>query len=101
MTGKQFAALVLSFSLLMQGALLAGPRCKRDECLRSDYTRLHYWAPTLFLVNAYIHPSNLDQYPPGPAACIAPAFVVSKQKCPTSPPMPTSPYANPAGYYGR
>ena len=100
MTGKQVATLVLSVALLMPGSLLAGPKGKED-CVRSEYTRLHYWAPTLFLVRAYIHPSILDQYPPGPAACIAPSFEFTKHKCPTAPPTPTSPYANPAGYYAR
>ena len=100
MTRKQVATLVLTVSLLTPGSLLAGPKCQ-DDCPRNEYTRLHYWAPTLFLVRAYIHPSNLDQYPPGPAACITPMFEFTKQRCPSAPPTPTSPYAAPAGYYGR
>ena len=100
MTGKQMTTLVLSVTLLMPGIVMAGPKCEGD-CPRSEYARLHYWAPTLFLVRAYVHPSNLDQYPPGPAGCIAPSYEFTKQKCPTTPAMPTSPYADPAGYYGR
>lgn len=100
MTRKQLTMLILSMALLMPSTLLAGPKCKGD-CPRSEYSRLHYWTPTLFLVRAYIHPSNLDQYAPGPAACIAPTYEFRKHRCPTAPAMPTSPYADPAAYYGR
>jgi hypothetical protein len=101
MTGKQLAAWVLSVTLLTPASLLAGPECKPGECPPNDYSRLHYWTPTMYVLRAYIHPSNLDQYAPGPSANIAPTFDTTKYRCPTAPAMPSSPYADPAAYFGR
>jgi hypothetical protein len=102
MTRNQLAALALSVMMLTPASLLAGPDCASGDCQRSDYSRLHYWTPTLFMVRAYIHPSNLDQYPPGPMSVSIPAtFDTTKYRCPTAPAMPSTPYADPAGYYGR
>jgi hypothetical protein len=102
MVGKQGGWRTLSvlfLATLAQTVAFAGPDCR--DCPRSDYPRLHYWAPTLFLVRAYVHPSNLDQYPPGPCPYVPPSYEITKYKCRTIPPTPTAPYADPASYYGR
>ena len=99
-------ALALCLGLL-PGTLCAGdlglgwPWHRSPDCPRSEYSVLHYWMPTLFKARAQIHPAYLDQYPPGPAEPIAPMFEVGRRRCPTLPPMPTAPYADPASYYGR
>jgi hypothetical protein len=100
------AGLTLLAGLLLAGSCLAGPdgdgfgRPCRD-CPRGEYSPLHYWAPALSYVRAYVHPSYLDQYPPGPSPSVAPSYDVRKYPCPATPPMPSSPYADPAAYYGR
>lgn len=79
-----------------------GPRCSKSRaCPRPEYTRLHYWTPTLFVVRSHIHPSRLDQYPPGPIPCMPALVEVTRYRCPAVPPMPSSPYADPASYYAR
>ena len=102
MNGKEGVwktSMVLVLALLAPTAALAGPDCR--DCPRNDYTRLHYWAPTLFLVRSHIHPSYLDQYPPGPSVCVPPTHEITKYKCRAIPPTAPSPYADPAAYYGR
>src|SRR5262245_27506108 len=71
------------------------------DCPRSDYSPLHYWVPEAYKVRMYVHPSNLDQYVAGPAAPIEPTFEITRYRCRTLPPMPSTPYADPATYYGR
>ncbi len=96
-------------ALLAPATATAGPflgaygwcwRPARD-CPRRDYSPLHYWAPELYQARAYVHPSNLDQYPPGPAIPIPATFEFNKYRCPSTPPTLTSPYADPNAYYGR
>jgi hypothetical protein len=102
MIGKQLAVLIVSLTLLTPASLLGGPEWNSRDCPRSEYSRLHYWTPTVYMVRAYIHPSNLDQYPPGPSSVyIPPTFETMRYRCPTAPAGPTTPYADPAGYYGR
>jgi hypothetical protein len=95
---------VLFLGLIVPGTVLAGPECgwwnHSPECPRSEYPRLHYWAPSWYLLRSQVHPTNLDQYPPGPA-CVQPSFEFTKYKCRTTPPTPSAPYADPASYYGR
>ncbi len=89
---------------LIAGTALAGPEdCgwRGRDCPRSDYSILHYWWPELYRARAYVHPSNLDQYPPGPSPSVAPSYEVNRYRCPSIPAMPSSPYADPAAYYGR
>src|ERR1043165_659630 len=69
MKGLCLSALLIVSLLGSSSEIRAEPRCK-DECPRSQYSRLHYWTPTLYQVRAYICPSRLYQYPPGPAECI-------------------------------
>ena len=76
-----------------------GPWLGRRDCPRSEYSPLHYWAPGLYQVRAWVHPSNLDQYPPGVPAPVN--MEVTKSRCRTLPPMATSPYADPFAYFGR
>jgi hypothetical protein len=71
------------------------------DCPRGDYCPLHYWAMRIYRVRAFCSPSYLDQYPPGPYPPVPPTFETAKYRCPPVPPMPSSPYADPAGYYGR
>jgi hypothetical protein len=100
---------MLLLGLLVPAPALAGPflgewgwcwQPSRD-CPRGDYSPLHYWAPTVYRVRACLHPSNLDQYPPGPHPPVPATYEYHRYCCPTTPPAPTSPYADPVGYYGR
>ena len=98
-------AWALCLGLLASGAALAGPEggvCwqRWSDCPRSEYSPLHYWAPSLYPWRALVHPSNLDQYPPGPAPAVAPSFDVNRYRCRSIPPTATAPYADPAAYYG-
>jgi len=99
---RWIAALFLG--LVTTSALRAddGPwwrRCR--DCPRGDYSPLHYWAPGWYELRAQIHRVNLDQYPPGPEPSVAPSYEYQRYPCPATPPAPSSPYANPAAYYGR
>lgn len=71
------------------------------ECCRGNYSPLHYWAPDVYKARAWVHPSHLDQYPPGPCPPVPPTFEFTEHRCPSIPPTPTSPYADPTAYYGR
>ena len=100
------SALVLCLALLVAPTALADPDSawpwhSRRDCPRGNYSLLHYWAPSLYQVRACLHPSYLDQYPPGPFPPVPPSFELTKYKCPSIPPSPSAPYADPAGYYGR
>jgi hypothetical protein len=70
------------------------------DCPRGDYCWLHYWAPDLYKVRAWVHPSNLDQYPPGPSPTPPVGYEYNRYRCIAVPPAPSTPYADPAGYYG-
>lgn len=69
------------------------------ECSRGEYSPLHYWAPTLYKVRACVHPSSVDEYPPGPCPPVDPSFLAYKSPCQSAPPAAPTPYADPSGYY--
>jgi hypothetical protein len=107
--GCRWTVLVLLFSLLIPGTVFAGPffgdwgwlwHPAHDEP-HGVYSPLHYWAPYTYKTRALVHPSKLDQYPPGPTPPVPPSFEFQKYHYRMQPPMPSSPYANPSGYYGR
>src|SRR4051794_25819719 len=106
--GRKWAALGLLLLLLAPSPATAGPflgswswwqPCR--DCPRGEYSPLHYWAPNLFRARAVVHPSNLDQYPPGPCPEAPAGYQFTRYPCPAIPPTPTTPYADPTGYYGR
>jgi hypothetical protein len=66
-----------------------------------DYSPMHYWLPERYYAREYLHPSYLDQYPPGPNAPIEITNQVNRYCSPSIPPMPSAPYADPEAYYGR
>jgi len=72
-----------------------------SDCPTGDYSALHYQVPDIYKARALVHPSHLDQYPPGPAACPTANYDFSKYRCRQTPPLPTAPYTNAEGYYGR
>ena len=71
------------------------------DCPRSDYSPLHYWVPEAYKLRAYVHPTSVDQYTAGPATPVEPAYETTRYRCRTLPPAPSTPYADPAAYYGR
>src|SRR5262245_14227866 len=103
------AAAILVLGLLAPAPASAGPYfgewgwCwhRAPDCPRSSYSPLHYWVPGVYRLRACCHPSNLDQYAPGPRNAAAPGYDVQHYPCPSTPPAPTPPYADPAGFYGR
>jgi hypothetical protein len=108
MTGK-WSGCVLALALVMSSEpAWAGPYlgdwgwCWREgcNCPKGEYCPLHYWTPGVYKLRAQVNPSNLDQYPPGPAN-ITPTFELNQQRCRTIPPGAIRPYADPAAYYGR
>jgi hypothetical protein len=112
MDGRQRAlrsAWVLLVVLLVPAPALAGPYLGEwsccwhpaRDCPRGSYSPLHYWTPGVYKVRAWVHPVNVDQYPPGPCPAPPLTYEIHKYPCMTIPPMPTTPYADPAGYYGR
>jgi hypothetical protein len=111
MTGRASlwgAAGVLLLGLLAPSPAGAGPFFGEwglwyhpHRCPRGDYSSLHYWAYELYRIRACVHPSNLDQYPPGPCPPVYPAFLSNHYRCPPVPPAPTAPYADPSAFYGR
>jgi hypothetical protein len=108
MAGRYRALLVLSIALLAPSAASAGPYFGEwgwfwqaaPDCPCGEYSPWHYWAPEMYRLRGCLHPSNLDQYPPGIPGVPAPIFLV-KYPCRTAPPAPTAPYADPVAYYGR
>jgi hypothetical protein len=107
--GRWRTALVLWVGLLAPGTVLAGPYLgdwgwcwhPARDCPRGEYSALHYWTPGLYKVRMYVHPSNLDQYPPGPSVPVPATFETTKYPCRSIPTAPTAPYADPAAYFGR
>jgi hypothetical protein len=107
--GRWRTAVVLLLVLWAPSAALAGPYLGNwgwwwhpsPDCPPGLYCPLHYWAMRLYRVRACLHPSYLDQYPPGP--CPAPPAPVQYRRshCQGVLPWPTPPYAVPDGYYGR
>jgi hypothetical protein len=71
------------------------------DCPRGEYCPLHYGAPEIYTTRAWFHKQNLDMYPPGPTPSPPVNAQIVRYPCRTAPPTPTSPYADPAGYFGR
>lgn len=71
------------------------------DCPKGEYCPLHYWAPGIYKVRAYVHPSNLDEYPAGPCPPVPATYETIKYPCRSVPPTPMRPYSDPAGYFGR
>jgi hypothetical protein len=100
------AIAVVGLVSVAPGLALAEGECAstghgRRDCPRSEYSIHHYWAPTLYQVRACIRPSYLDEYPPGPAEPVPASIDYTRYRCRTTPSTPSSPYADPASYYGR
>jgi len=108
MQRRWWIGLVIMVGGLASSPAVAGPYfgewswCWRPapECSRGDYSRLHYWAPELYKVRAWILPSQVDQYPPGASPPVAASTLLIKSPCQSAPSAATPPYADPAGYYG-
>jgi hypothetical protein len=106
---RWLVAVALFLALLAPSSAMAGPYFgdwtwfwhPSPDCPRGEYSPLHYQAPEIYRVRALVHPSNIDQYPQGPTACPTVNYEFSKYRCRSNPPMPTAPYADPAGYFGR
>jgi hypothetical protein len=111
MAGKRgwLWAVVFGLGLLAPSPAQAGPFFGEwswfwhpaPDCPRGQYSHLHYWAPEIYYVRKHLHPSNLNQYPPGPCPPVPPSYIFNPYPCRTLPPMPSVPYADPASYYGR
>src|SRR5262249_24057752 len=94
---------------IMPSTLLAGPYLgdwgwcwhQARDCPRGDYSPLHYWTPGLYKLRAYVHPSNVDQYPPGPTPPLPVPSQPTTYPSRTLPAAPTAPYAVPAASHGR
>jgi hypothetical protein len=101
--------IAMALALLVPSSAWAGPFfgdwgwCwnPAPDCPRSQYSRWHWWAPTAFYVRMYLHPTSLDEFPPGPSPSVPPTYIIGKSCCITIPSAPTTPYADPTGYYGR
>jgi hypothetical protein len=112
MTGTQrrcLAGLAMCVAMLAPSSAMAGPYFgdwtwfwhPSSDCPRGQYSPLHYQAMELYRVRAFVHPSNLDQYPPGPNSCAPSQYNFSNYRCRSQFPTPTLPYATPAAYFGR
>jgi hypothetical protein len=112
MATRQFfvrTALVLWIGFLAPDKAPAGPYLGEwgwcwlpgRDCPRGTYCPLHYWAPELYRIRAIVHPSNLNQFPQGPAQPVTPTMESTKYRCTTVPAAPSNPYVDPASYYGR
>jgi hypothetical protein len=69
------------------------------DCPKGGYSCLHYWVPYLYRVCYCVHPAYLDEFPPGLPVPVG--WRLEPYPCRTLAPMPTAPYADPAGFYGR
>ncbi len=100
-------AFLLLVVLAVPGTTQAGPYfgdwgwCWKPapDCPRGEYSCWHYWAPTAYWVKYCCHPANVDSYVPGLPVPVG--ALTQPSRCRTLPPMPSPPYADPAGYYGR
>lgn len=107
MAGKAILGMFLA-GVMLQGTALAGPYLGEwgwcwhpaRDCAKGEYCPLHYWTPGLYKLRACFCPSQVEQYPPGPAG-VTPSWQTTKYPCPSTPPMPTAPYVDPAAYFGR
>ncbi len=71
------------------------------ECPHGQYSPLHYWMPEFYEIRACVCPSNLDQFLVGPLPQMPPGYETMPYRCQSTPATGSSPYANPAAYYGR
>jgi hypothetical protein len=105
--GRKREVLALALALLVPAGARAGPYfgewgwCWKEApcCPRGDYHPLHYWLPEVYRLRDLFHPAYLDEYPPG--LPVPTGFQEYVFFCRTHPPVPTPPYADPAGFYGR
>src|SRR5262245_23850496 len=99
--------IVLALALLVPGVAAAGPFLgdwswtwrPAADCTRGVYSPLHYWCPDCSRVRAFVRPSTLDQYPPGPYLPVPVTTEIMHHPCPSPPPIVPAPYADPVGYY--
>jgi hypothetical protein len=104
---RWWLALLVFVGLLLPGSAHAGPYfgdfgwCWKPakDCPHGEYSFLHYWTPTLYRAIYHFKPRYLDQYPPGVPVPVS--WETDPSRCRTQPPMPTHPYADPAGFFGR
>ena len=97
--GRLRIALVLWTVLLAPDTTLAGPYLGEwgwcwhpdRDCPRGEYCPLHYWVPGLYKVRANVHPSNLDQFSPGPSLPVPPAFETMQLPLPHDAPRADQP----------
>jgi hypothetical protein len=102
-------SLVLLVGLAIVPAADAGPYigewgwCWNPDhgCPGTYYHWLHYWAPNVYRVRYWCHPSYLDQYPPGPYPAPPAPVAILPSPCRGQPPVPSPPYGSPQEYYGR
>jgi hypothetical protein len=107
--GRWLAAGAFVLGLLTVGPVAAGPYLgdwgwcwhQGRDCPRGEYCPLHYWTPGLYKIRMYVHPSNLDQYPPGPCPPVPAGYQTTTFPCRSTPPAPLAPYADPDAYFGR
>ena len=99
--GKFAAALALTLTLsaFASAGPFFGDWCPPHDCPPGDYCSLHFMLPGYYRLRACVHPSNVDQYPDG--VSVTGNSEMAKVRCRTQPALPSTPYADPASYYGR
>ena len=106
---RWWAGLVLLAGLAAPTPALAGPFLgdwgwcwnPAPDCPPGEYSWHHYWFVGRYKARMWLHPSYLDQYPPGPCPITPAPTEFEPSQCRTQPPHPSAPYAEPAAYFGR
>lgn len=99
---------LMALLLAGPGAALAGPDdtspSPYDEghhCPHGIYSILHYWFPEYYEARSLLHRYDLDEFAPGPNPPVTPAYIYTRNRCPSMPAAPSSPYSDPERYFGR
>lgn len=96
MLGKKRLLLMISLVLSLNtlGKAQAGPiwdwMCGcGDDCPKSSYSCLHFWAPSLSRANDCIHGPKIDVYAPDRHPEVEPGVTVLRYHCPPAAPIAT------------
>jgi hypothetical protein len=74
------AAAGLVLALLLPGIARADHAC--NDCPRSTYSCLRYWAPQLYRIHACLHGPKMNTYAPNRHPEIEPSFKAVRFPCP-------------------
>jgi hypothetical protein len=103
------------FLVLLAGLLVTAPAAQAGpflgyfgwcwnpgpDCPPPLYCPWHYWNPVHYRIRGWVHPSYLDQYPPGPQPAPPNPIQIDPSRCRSNLPFANTPYRDATTYFGR